>query len=94
MTNSTVSAAVTLPIVIGVTQKLGLNPIPYIFSAAMSMNYESLLPVSVRAISVGYGLDPDKLMKNGLPITLLRMFIAVAVGYITMQLWPGFGVLS
>lgn len=94
MTNSTVSAAVTLPIVIGVTQKLGLNPIPYIFSAAMAMNYESLLPVSVRAISVGYGLDPDKLMKNGLPITLLRMLIAVAVGYITMQLWSGFGVLS
>ncbi len=94
MTNSTVSAAVTLPIVIGVTQKLGLNPLPYIFSAAMAMNYESLLPVSVRAISVGYGLDPDKLMKNGLPITLLRMLIAVAVGYITMKVWPGFGVLS
>lgn len=94
MTNSTVSAAVTLPIVIGVTEKLGLNPIPYIFTAAMAMNYESLLPVSVRAISVGYGLDPDKLLKRGFPITLVRMLIAVFVGYVTMKIWPGFGVLS
>ncbi len=94
MTNSTVSAAVTLPIVIGVTGKLGLNPMPYVFTTAMAMNYESLLPVSVRAISVGYGLDPDKLMKVGFPITLIRLLIAVLVGYITMLVWPGFGVLS
>lgn len=93
MTNSTVSAAVTLPIVIGVTEKLGLNPIPYIFTAAMAMNYESLLPVSVRAISVGYGLDPNQLIKKGLPITLARMAVAILVGYVTMLVWPGFGVL-
>ena len=83
MTNSTVSAAVTLPIVIGVTGKLGLDAMPYIFTTAMAMNYESLLPVSVRAISVGYGLDPNKLMKQGFPITLARMAVAIVVGYIT-----------
>ncbi|MCR4588090.1 MAG: anion permease [Lachnospiraceae bacterium] len=94
MTNSTVSAAVTLPIVIGVTQKLGLNPIPYVFTTAMGMNFESILPVSVRAISVSYGLDPDKLLKNGLVVALVRMLVAVAVGYIIMQLWPGFGTLN
>ncbi len=94
MTNSTVSAAVTLPIVIGVTQKMGINPIPYVFTTAMAMNYESLLPVSVRAISVGYGLDPSKLMKSGLPVTIIRMLVAVIVGYITLLVWPGFGVLK
>ena len=93
MTNSTVSAAVTIPIAIGVTQNMGLNPIPYIFTVAMAMNYESLLPVSVRAISVGYGLDPDKLLKSAVPLTVLRLVIAVAVGYVTMMLWPGFGTL-
>nr|MCR4675500.1 anion permease [Lachnospiraceae bacterium] len=93
MTNSTVSAAVTIPIAMGVTQKMGLNPIPYVFTVCMAMNYESLLPVSVRAISVGYGLDPDKLMKSGLPLTLIRLLIAILVGYITMLLWPGFGLL-
>ncbi|WP_026523216.1 SLC13 family permease [Butyrivibrio sp. MB2005] len=93
MTNSTVSAAVALPIVIGVTQKMGLDPIPYVFTTAMGMNFESILPVSVRAISVSYGLDPDKLLKNGLVVALVRMLIAVAVGYVTMLVWPGFGVL-
>ena len=93
MTNSTVSAAVTLPIAIGVTTKMGLNPIPYMFTVAMAMNYESLLPVSVRAISVGYGLNPDKLLKSGLPLTLVRLVVAIAVGYATMMIWPGFGVL-
>ena len=94
MTNSTVSAAVTLPIAIGVTQKMGLNPMPYVFCVAMAMNYESLLPVSVRAISVGYGLDPDKLLKNALPLTVIRVVIAILVGYISMVIWPGFGTLS
>ena len=94
VTSSTVSAAVTLPIVIGVTQKMGLNPIPYIFTTAMGMNYESLLPVSVRAISVGYGLDPEKLLKDGFLVTLIRMLVAVIAGYIMLIAWPGFGVLS
>ncbi|MCR5596187.1 MAG: anion permease [Lachnospiraceae bacterium] len=93
MTNSTVSAAVTLPIVIGVTDKLGLNAIPYIFTTAMAMNFESLLPVSVRAISVSYGLDPSKLLKNGLIVAALRVITAIAVGYVTMLIWPGFGTL-
>lgn len=91
MTNSTVSAAITIPIVIAVTQKVGLNPIPYIFTTAMAFNYESLLPVSVRAISVSHGLDPSKLLKSGFLITLIRLVIAIAVGYITMLIWPDFG---
>ncbi len=94
MTNSTVSAAVTLPIVIGVTQKMGLNPIPYVFTTVMGMNFESILPVSVRAIPVSYGLDPSKLMKNGFVVALVRMVVAVLTGYITMLIWPGFGNLS
>lgn len=87
MTNSTVSAAVTIPIVIGVTNKLGLNPISYVFATAMAMNFESLLPVSVRAISVGYGLDPDKLLKSGLPVMLVRMMVAVLMGLVTINLF-------
>ncbi len=94
MTNSTVSAAVTIPIVIGVAEKMGLNPIPYIFTTAMAMNFESLLPVSVRAISVSYGLQPEKLLKNGMVVALVRMLVAILVGYLTMQLWGGFGTLK
>jgi sodium-dependent dicarboxylate transporter 2/3/5 len=94
MTNSTVSAAVTLPMVLGITSKIGLNPIPYLFVTVMALNYESLLPVSVRAISVGYGLDPNKLLKSGIPVTLARLITAIAIGYAFMKLLPGFGILS
>jgi sodium-dependent dicarboxylate transporter 2/3/5 len=94
MTNSTVSAAVTLPMVIGITSKLGLNPIPYLFETVMALNYESLLPVSVRAISVGYGLDPNKLLKSGIPVTLARLVAAIEIGYAFMKFLPGFGILS
>ena len=93
MTNSTVSAAVTIPIVIGVTTKIGLNPIPYIFTTAMAMNYESLLPVSVRAITVSHGIEPNALIKTGFPITIVRMLVAIAVGYVMMLVWPSFSVL-
>ncbi len=94
MTNSTVSAAVTIPIVIGVTTKIGLNPIPYIFTTAMAMNYESLLPVSVRAITVSHGIEPNKMLKSGFPITVVRMLVAIAAGYIMLLVWPGFGELT
>ncbi len=93
MTNSTVSAAVTIPIVIGVTTKMGLNPIPYIFTTAMAMNYESLLPVSVRAITVSHGIEPNALIKTGFPITIVRMLVAIVCGYLMMLIWPGFGEL-
>ena len=94
MTNSTVSAAVTIPIVIGVTTKIGLNPIPYIFTTAMAMNFESLLPVSVRAITVSHGIEPNAMLKSGLPIMLVRMVVAILAGWLMMTIWPGFGTLS
>ena len=93
LTNSTVSAAVTIPIVIAVCSASNLQPIPYIFTAAMAMNFESLLPVSVRAISVGYGLYPGKLLKEGIPVMLIRMLMAILVGYLMLTCWSGFGTL-
>lgn len=93
MTNSTVSAAVTIPIVIAVCTVSDLPVIPYIFTAAMAMNFESLLPVSVRAISVGYGLDPGKLLKSGIPVMIARMLTAILVGFLMLEFWSGFGIL-
>lgn len=60
LTNSTVSAAVTVPIILTLCTNLGLNPVPYWFILVMGYNAEFLLPVSVRAITVGNGLDADK----------------------------------
>ena len=60
----------------------------------MAMNYESLLPVSVRAITVSHGIEPNKMLKSGFPITIVRMLVAIAAGYIMLLVWPGFGELT
>lgn len=88
-TNSTVSAAVVVPIVITYTQRAGLPLMPYFFITAMAYNSEFLLPVSVRAITCGNGLDPNVQMKRGIPIMLIRALSVIVVGYICLQI-PAF----
>lgn len=89
-TNSTVSAAVTIPIVLSFTAKLGLNAIPYWFITIMAYNAEFLLPISVRAIPVSYGLDTNHLMKKGIPMVLIRMIVVIITGCTLMMFWPRF----
>ena len=94
LTNSTVSAAVTVPIILTLCTNLGLNPVPYWFILVMSYNAEFLLPVSVRAITVGNGLDADKQMKYGVPFVIARAILVIVLGYAFLKLWPMFGQLS
>lgn len=94
LTNSTVSAAVTVPIILTLCTNLGLNPVPYWFIVVMGYNAEFLLPVSVRAITVGSGLDAGKQMKYGVPFMIARGLLAIVVGYIMLKFWPAFGQLS
>lgn len=94
LTNSTVSAAVTIPIILTLCTNLGLNPVPYWFITVMGYNAEFLLPVSVRAITVGSGLDASKQMRYGIPFVIVRALLAIIVGYIFLKFWPMFGQLS
>lgn len=94
LTNSTVSAAVTVPIILTLCTNLGLNPVPYWFILVMGYNAEFLLPVSVRAITVGNGLDADKQMKYGVPFVIARAVLVIVLGYAFLKLWPMFGQLS
>lgn len=90
LTNSTVSAAVTIPIVLGFVTKMGLNPMPYWFITVMALNSEFLLPISVRAIPVAYGLDVNKMLKAGFPMTVATTLLVIVFGYVVLQLWPDF----
>ena len=94
MTNGTTAAAVSIPIVFGFTSELGLNPIPYWFITTLAYNAEFLLPLSVRAIPVAYGLDANKMLKAGTPMTIISMVVVIIFGYLAMQFWPAFGELS
>lgn len=93
VTNGTTAAAVSIPIVFGFTSELGLNPIPYWFITTLAYNAEFLLPLSVRAIPVAYGLDANKMLKYGTPMTIISMVVVIIFGYAALQLWPMFGEL-
>ncbi len=90
LTNSTTSAAIIIPIVLTTTQTLGLNPIPYWFITVMGFNAEFILPISVRAIPVAYGLDPNKMFKGGIVMSTLNLILVIIMGYLMLQYWPTF----
>ena len=89
-TNSTVSAAVIIPIILSFTSQMGLNPIPYWFAGIMAYNAEFLLPISVRAVPCSYGLDASHLIKKGVPMVLARLAVVLIVGYVCINFWPMF----
>ncbi len=93
VTNGTTSAAICVPIVFAFTKELGLNPIPYWFITTMAFNGEYLLPISVRAIPVSYGLNADKMLKYGIPMTIINVIVVILFGYLAVRFWPFFGTL-
>ncbi len=93
VTNGTTAAAIMVPIVFGFTSETGLNPVPYWFITTMAFNGEYLLPISVRAIPVAHGLNANKMLKAGIPMTLLNIVVVIAVGWALMEFWPSFSTL-
>lgn len=90
MTSNTATAAVCVPIVISICQGLGLNPIPYVYVAAVGFNLSYTLPTSIRAIPVGYGMKPGFMFSRGLALTLVVIALVTGVGYALLRFWPAF----
>jgi sodium-dependent dicarboxylate transporter 2/3/5 len=93
VTNGTTAAAICCPLVFQLSTGLGLNPMPYWFITVMAFNEEFLLPISVRAIPVGYGLDAKRMLKPGVPLTIINMAVIVIFGLLAMKFWPSYGDL-
>ena len=93
ISSNTAAAAIAVPIVVSVTTGLGLNPIPYVFITAAAFNCAYVLPTSIRAIPIGYGLSPKYLFKNGLVLTLIGIIVISILGYLMITFWPGFSTL-
>ena len=65
---------------------LGLNPIPYIYIASVGVNLSYMLPTSIRAIPVGYGLQPKYMFKEGWKITIIVVILMTAVCTLMLKL--------
>ena len=93
ISSNTAAAAIAVPVVQSIAQALGLNPIPYLFVAIVAFNSAYVLPVSIRAIPVSYGLDPAELFKNGLLLSLCSVLLITVVGYLFIRYWPLFSTV-
>ena len=93
VTSNTATAAVAMPIVIGIINGIGANPIPYIYIASIGVNLSYMLPTSIRAIPVGYGLEPKYMLKKGIPITVVVIILMSVIGYVLLKFWPAFSTV-
>lgn len=93
VTSNTATAAVAMPIVIGIVEGIGANPIPYIYIASIGVNLSYMLPTSIRAIPVGYGLEPKYMLKKGVPITIVVILLMSILGYLLLKFWPAFSTV-
>jgi len=93
VTSNTATAAVAMPIVIGIAQGINKDPIPYVYIASIGVNLSYMLPTSIRAIPVGYGLEPKYMLKKGIPITIVVILLMSVMGWLMMTYWPAFSTI-
>ena len=93
VTSNTATAAVAMPIVISMAGGMSKNPIPYIYIASIGVNLSYLLPTSIRAVPVGYGLRPEYMLRRGLPLTVATILSMSIMGYLLMRFWPAFSTV-
>lgn len=93
MTSNTATAAVTMPIVISIVQGAGLNPIPYIYVATIGVNLSYMLPTSIRAIPVGYGLQPKFMLKRGAGLTVIVILLMSILAWLFVNNWAAFSTI-
>ena len=93
LSSNTAAAAIAVPVVLSITNSLGLNPVPYWYITAMAFNTAFALPLTVRAVPVAHGMDVSHLFKKGPPLTLICVVTITVVGYLFMRFWPLFSTL-
>lgn len=92
ITSNTATAAIAIPIVISIVQGMGLNAIPYVYIASIGVNLSYMLPTSIRAIPVGYGLSPRYMLKEGWKLTLIVWVLMTILAYVLLQYWDMFSM--
>jgi len=94
ITNNTATIAIVVPITISTFERLGVNPVPFVYIVTVAGNCGLMSPSSSAgpAIAAGYGVDLKMMAGWGLWLTIVILIAIVAVGYLFVRFWPGFGV--
>lgn len=93
VTSNTATAAVAMPIVISIIQGIGKDPIPFVYIASIGVNLSYMLPTSIRAIPVGYGLSPKYMLKEGWKMSVMIIILMSVLGYVLLKYWPAFSTI-
>lgn len=93
VTSNTATAAVAIPIVISIVQGMGLNPIPYVYIASIGVNLSYMLPTSIRAIPVGYGLKPKYMLNEGWKMSVVIILAMTILCSVMLKYWPAFSTI-
>lgn len=93
VTSATATAGVSIPIVINLMQGMGANPIPYVYIASIGINVSYMLPTSIRAIPVGYGLKPKYMFKMGVGLSVLTIAAMSVMAWLMLKYWPAFSTI-
>lgn len=94
VTSNTATASVAIPIVISIVNGLNLNPVPWIYIATIGVNLSYCLPTSIRAIPVGYGLEPKYMLKEGWKMSIMVIILMTAVAWLLLEYWPAFSTIG
>ena len=93
MSSNTGGASIGIPMILSICSAVSINPIPYVFGAMASCSCAYILPVTTRAIPVGFGLDAGVQMKEGLKLSLITMFVNAFLCWACMEYLPAFSTL-
>lgn len=93
VTSNTATAAVSIPIVISIIKGIDMNPIPFVYIASVGVNLSYMLPTSIRAIPVGYGLSPKYMLKEGYKMTIMVILLMTITCYLMFRYWPAFSTV-
>ncbi len=93
LTSNTATAAVAMPIIINLTIVMNLDPVPYMLAATVGVNLSYCMPTSIRAIPVGYGLNPSYMFKHGIKLTVIVILLMTTSVWLLMNYWDRFSSL-
>lgn len=93
ISSNTAAASIAIPVIKSISQALSLNPAPFILLSIVSVNCAYALPLSIRAIPVSHGLNPESMFKYGLLLSVLTILATTIFGWLAVQFWPWFSVL-
>lgn len=93
ISSNTAAASICTPIILNTVQSMGLDPVPYVLLTAAAFNVAYMLPTSIRAIPVSYGLKPSYMFKNGMALTFSSILIISIIGALFVKYWAFFFAL-